>query len=94
MMEDNLTETAADRLRLLVERIERLESEKREIADQITAVYAEAKALGYDVKVLRQIVKERSKDKHELDEHEAILDVYRDALNGYLPPAKPKMPGL
>lgn len=79
-MSDNLTETAKDKLRLTVERIERLEEEKREIAESIKDVYGEAKALGYDVKALRQVVKMRRIDRQERNEQEAILEVYLDAL--------------
>lgn len=76
----DLTQTAREKLRLTVERIERLEEEKREIAEQVKEVYGEAKALGYDTKVLRDVIKRRKADKDELNEHEAILEVYEDAL--------------
>ena len=78
-MSDNLSETARDKLRLTVERIERLEEEKREIAEQIKEVYGEAKALGYDTKALRTVVKLRKQDRQERQEQEAILEVYLDA---------------
>jgi len=77
---DNLTEAARDRLRLTVERIERLEAEKAEIAEQIKEVYGEAKALGYDTKALRAVVRLRKQDRDERAEQEAILEVYLDAL--------------
>ena len=79
-MSDNLSETARDKLRLTVERIERLEDEKKEIAEQIKEVYGEAKALGYDTKALRTVVKLRKQDRQEREEQEAILEVYLDAL--------------
>jgi uncharacterized protein (UPF0335 family) len=79
-MSDNLSETARDKLRLTVERIERLEDEKKEIAEQIKEVYGEAKALGYDTKALRTVVKLRKQDRQERQEQEAILEVYLDAL--------------
>ena len=79
-MSDNLSETARDKLRLTVERIERLEEEKKEIAEQIKEGYGEAKALGYDTKALRTVVKLRKQDRQERQEQEAILEVYLDAL--------------
>lgn len=79
-MSDNLSETARDKLRLTVERIERLEEEKREVSEQIKEVYGEAKALGYDTKALRTVVKLRKQDRQERQEQEAILEVYLDAL--------------
>lgn len=77
---DNLSETAREKLILTVERIERLEEEKKEIAEQIKEVYGEAKALGYDTKALRAAVRLRKKDRQEREEQEAILEVYLDAL--------------
>ena len=77
---DNLTEAARYKLRLTVERIERLEEEKKEIAEQIKEVYGEAKALGYDTKALRAVVRLRKQDRDERAEQEAILEVYLDAL--------------
>lgn len=79
-MEDNLSETARDKLRLTIERIENLEEEKREIAEQIKDVYGEAKALGYDTKALRRVVTLRKMDRDERNEQDAILEVYLDAL--------------
>ena len=75
---------ARDQLRSIIERIERLEEEKKSIADDIKDVYGEAKANGFDVKALRQIVRDRKVEKSERDEFEAILDTYRAAL-GMLP---------
>jgi len=77
---DNLTEAARDRLRLTVERIERLEEEKKEVSEQIKEVYGEAKAVGYDVKALRTVIKLRKQDRQERQEQEALLEVYLDAL--------------
>ena len=71
---------AADQLRLFIERIERLEEEKRGIADDIKDVYLEAKANGYDVKIMRQIVRLRKLPKHDRQEMEAILQTYLAAL--------------
>lgn len=79
-MTDNLTAAARDKLKLTVERIERLEEERREVAEQIKEVYGEAKALGYDTKALREVIKLRKKDRDERAEQEAILEVYLDAL--------------
>src|SRR5690606_27194237 len=69
-----------DRLRLLIERVERLEEEKKGIADDIRDVYAEAKAVGYDAKIMRQIVKLRKMKPDDRAEMEAILDTYKAAL--------------
>ena len=69
-----------DRLRLLIERIERLEEEKKGIADDVKDVYAEAKAVGYDVKIKRQIVRLRKMKPDDRAEMEAILDTYKAAL--------------
>jgi len=71
---------AADQLRSIVERIERLEAEKTNIASDIRDVYAEARANGFDIKALREIVKLRRLDTHERDEAEYTLDLYRRAL--------------
>jgi uncharacterized protein (UPF0335 family) len=72
---------AADELRLLIERIERLEEEKKGMAEDIRDVYAEAKSRGYDAKIMRQIVRLRKMETHDRQEMEAILDTYRAALN-------------
>jgi len=71
---------AADELRLLIERIERLEEEKKAIADDVRDVYAEAKSRGYDGKIMRQIVRLRKMETHDRQEMEAILDTYKAAL--------------
>lgn len=71
---------ADDRLRLLIERVERLEEEKQGIADDIRDVYAEAKAVGYDAKIMRQIVRLRKMKPDDRREMEAILETYKAAL--------------
>jgi uncharacterized protein (UPF0335 family) len=71
---------AQDQLRAFVERIERMEEEKKAIADDIKDVYAEAKAHGFDVKALRTIVRLRKQDTDERKEQEAILETYMLAL--------------
>ncbi len=75
---------AGDRLKSFIERIERLETEKRALAEDIAEVYAEAKSTGFDTKIMRQLIKLRKMDKDDLDESEALLDVYKRAL-GMLP---------
>jgi uncharacterized protein (UPF0335 family) len=71
---------AADRLRSLVERIERLDEERKALGADIRDVYAEAKSAGFDVKVLRQILRLRKQEPAAVEEQEALLDVYRRAL--------------
>ena len=71
---------AADQLRLLIERIERLEEEKASLSSDIKDVYAEAKANGFDTKILRKIVALRKRDHAERKEEEAILELYLEAL--------------
>lgn len=71
---------AAGELRSFVERIERLEAEKKDIADQQKEVMAEAKGRGYDVKVLRKIIAIRKRDAQDLAEEEAVLEMYKAAL--------------
>ena len=71
---------AADRLRSIVERIEKLEEEKAALAADIRDVYAEAKGNGFDVKTLRQIVRLRKLDAADRDEQEALLDLYKRVL--------------
>ena len=69
-----------DRLRLLIERIENLESEKKAIGDDIKDVYAEAKATGYDPKILRAVIRLRKMRPDDRAEFEAVLDTYMNAL--------------
>lgn len=71
---------AADRLRQFIERIERLEEDRKGIGGDIREVYSEAKSLGFDPKIMRQIVKLRQMDNNELQEQEALLDTYKHAL--------------
>jgi uncharacterized protein (UPF0335 family) len=71
---------AVDQLRLFIERIERLEEEKKGIADDIKDVYAEAKSQGFDPKTMRAIVRLRKMDKADRQEMEALLDTYKAAL--------------
>ena len=71
---------AGDRLRSFVERIERLEEEKREVQDQIKDVFAEAKGEGFDVKVMRQVVRLRRLRPNDRSEQEELLDLYKSAL--------------
>ena len=75
-----MAEATDDRLRLLIERIERLEDEKKGIADDVRDVYAEAKAVGYDPKIMRQIVRLRKMKPDDRSEQEMIQDTYKAAL--------------
>ena len=81
-MEHILSEgnVAADELRLLIERIERLEEEKKGIADDVKDVYGEAKSRGYDPKTMRAVVRLRKMETHSRQEAEALLDTYKAAL--------------
>lgn len=78
--EDASFRFAKDQLKAFVERIEKLEEEKKAISDDIRDVYAESKANGFDVKALRQIIKLRKQEPTEREEHEAILETYMHAL--------------
>lgn len=71
---------AAEELRQFVERYERLEAEKKDIADQQKEVMAEAKGRGYDTKAIKQLVALRKKDPDDIAEEEAILELYKDAI--------------
>ncbi|MCJ2187040.1 MAG: DUF2312 domain-containing protein [Novosphingobium sp.] len=75
-----MSETTDDRLRLLIERVERLEEEKKGISDDIRDVYNEAKAVGYDVKIMRQIVRLRKMKPDDRREMDMVLETYRSAL--------------
>lgn len=83
-MADDITETsqtvAAGQLRAFIERIERLEEEKKTISDDIKEVFAEMKGTGFDTKAVKSIIKLRKKDQAERQEEEAILDLYKAAL--------------
>ena len=78
--EESVHRFAKDQLKAFIERVERLEEEKKAISDDIRDVYAEAKGNGYDVKALRAIVRLRKQDKDERLEQEAILETYMHAL--------------
>ena len=78
--QDEVQAIAAGQLRALIERIERLEEDKRQVSDDIKDVYAEAKGTGFDTKALRSIVRLRKKEASEREEEEAILDLYKAAL--------------
>lgn len=80
MSEDSTYSVTAGELRQFVERIERLEQEKKDIADQIREVFAESKSRGYDVKALRKIVALRKRDKDDIAEEEAVIEMYKEAL--------------
>ncbi len=71
---------AADRLRSIVNRIERLEEERKALGSDIKDIYGEAKSAGFDVKVLRQLIRIRRQAPAEVEEQETLLDVYRRAL--------------
>jgi len=77
---------ARDQLRAFVERIERLEEEKKTIADDIKDVYGEAKSMGYDTKTMKKVIALRKKDDQERMEEDLILDTYLSAL-GMIPGA-------
>ena len=70
----------AGELRQFVERLERLESEKKDLAEQMKEVMAEAKGRGYDTKVIRKLVALRKRDKDDIAEEEAVLEMYKEAL--------------
>ncbi len=76
----SLTQTAQEKLRQLVARIEKLEEEKKGIADDVKESYAEAKAMGFDTKVLRQVIRLRKQDRQEREEQEQVRDLYLHAL--------------
>ena len=71
---------SAERLRSLVERIERLEEERKTLGSDIKDIFAEAKSAGFDVKVMRQLIRLRKQEPAEVEEQETLLDVYRRAL--------------
>lgn len=83
-MNDSVLDTSyrvtADELRQFIERFERLEAEKKDIAEQQKEVMAEAKGRGYDTKVLRKLVAMRRRDREDLAEEEAVLELYKEAL--------------
>jgi uncharacterized protein (UPF0335 family) len=75
-----MSEPHTDQLRLLIERIERLNEEKKGISDDIRDVYNEAKAHGYDTKIIRAVIRLRAMAEHDRQEYQAILDTYMTAL--------------
>jgi uncharacterized protein (UPF0335 family) len=77
---DAQTNVAAEELRQFIERCEHLEAEKKDIAEQLKEVMAEAKGRGYDTKVIRKIIAMRKRDKDDLAEEEAIMELYMAAL--------------
>lgn len=77
---DVLNTTAQGQLKSIIERIERLEQEKAEVAEQIKEVFAEAKGNGFDVKTLRKVVRIRKQDRAKRQEEEALLDLYLSAI--------------
>lgn len=77
---DNSQTVAAGQLRAFIERVERLESEKKDLAEDIKQIYAEAKGTGFDTKAIRRIIALRKKDQVERQEEAAILALYADAL--------------
>ncbi|CAN1535118.1 Azospirillum phage Cd, Gp10 [Rhabdaerophilaceae bacterium] len=79
-MSDEITSAGAGQLKSIIERIERLEEEKRNIASDIKDVYAEAKGQGFDSKILRKVVSLRRKEPHEREEEETLLETYLNAL--------------
>jgi uncharacterized protein (UPF0335 family) len=72
---------AKEHLRSLVERVERLEEEKAALTADIREVYSEAKGQGFDTKIMRQVVRLRKMDRADFQEHEALLDTYKRAMN-------------
>lgn len=77
---DQSYRVTADELRQFIERLERLEAEKRDIAEQQKEVMAEAKGRGYDTKVIRKVIALRKRDADDIAEEEAVLDMYKQAL--------------
>lgn len=76
----NVTDVAGDELRSFIERLEQLEAEKKDTADQIKEVKAEAKGRGYDTKVITKILALRKRDPDDIAEEEAVMDLYKAAL--------------
>jgi uncharacterized protein (UPF0335 family) len=77
---DSSYRVTADELRQFIERIERLDAEKRDLAEQQKEVMAEAKGRGYDTKVMRKLITLRKRDQNDIAEEEAILEMYKEAL--------------
>lgn len=83
-MSDPQEDVHADQLKRFIDRIERMEKDKTDIAEDIRDIYMEAKSQGYDPKVMREIIKIRKTDPNDLDEYEAMLHLYKQAM-GMLP---------
>jgi uncharacterized protein (UPF0335 family) len=81
-------DVASDQLRTIVERIENVEQEIKELTEAKKEIYLEAKSNGFDVKILREVIRVRKQDPDERDEQESLLDVYLQALKGASPAAK------
>jgi len=79
-MTSHIDSTTAEKMRQFVARIERLEAEKQELADDIKSVYDEVKTFGLDKAVLKKLIDNRKKDPAKLDEFEAMLDIYESAV--------------
>ena len=79
-VKDAAYRVTANELRSFIERIERLDAEKKDLADQQKEVMAEAKARGYDTKVMRKVIALRRRDKDDIAEEEAVLEMYKEAL--------------
>tara|TARA_B110000503_G_scaffold120500_1_gene183183 strand:- start:461 stop:718 length:258 start_codon:yes stop_codon:yes gene_type:complete len=83
-MSDSVTDTSyrvtAEEIRQFIERMERLDAEKKDIAEQQKEVMAEAKGRGYDTKILRKVIALRKRDQNDIDEEEAVLEMYKEAL--------------
>lgn len=77
---DTVSSVAGQELRQFIERVERLEAEKKDLAEAIKEVMAEAKGRGYDTKVMRKLISLRKRDSNDIAEEEAILDMYKAAL--------------
>ena len=77
---DNAFRATTEELRGIVERLEKLDEDKGHVADLIKEETASAKSRGYDPKAIKQIIRERKADKTKLDEHQAVMDLYRDVL--------------
>ena len=77
---DSQADVTGAELRQFIERVERLEEEKKEVSEQIKEVFAEIKGRGFDVKAIRQILRERKQDPNDIAEQEAIIDMYKSAI--------------
>lgn len=78
--EEKPSNVAGERLRSIIERIERLEEERKALANDIKDIYSEAKSAGFDVKVIRQLIRIRKQEPSEVEDQETLLDIYRRAI--------------